>query len=228
MSEQNSAPETSFYLGFDGGGTKTDCILMDAECQRPRARHRGAIESAARRIRQGLVHSQRCGRRGPRAPSSESRRYSRNLRGNRRRWPGIGREAHRHFPRTRFSRSGGLGHHRSRHHLERCRRRKRRHNPGSRHRLCRIRPRRARPHRSRRRTRPVVQRRRQRVRHRPARAGRGRSRGRKSRPANRAIRKNVEVARLHRMDSRPRLGREKSGRRLPARFSARRRAGRQR
>ena len=31
MTEQNAAPETSFYLGFDGGGTKTDCILMDAE-----------------------------------------------------------------------------------------------------------------------------------------------------------------------------------------------------
>src|ERR1700689_866362 len=31
MSEQDSVPETSFYLGFDGGGTKTDCILMDAE-----------------------------------------------------------------------------------------------------------------------------------------------------------------------------------------------------
>src|SRR6202021_1465278 len=31
MTEQDSAPETSFYLGFDGGGTKTDCILMDAD-----------------------------------------------------------------------------------------------------------------------------------------------------------------------------------------------------
>jgi N-acetylglucosamine kinase-like BadF-type ATPase len=31
MNEQNSTPETSFYLGFDGGGTKTDCILMDAD-----------------------------------------------------------------------------------------------------------------------------------------------------------------------------------------------------
>src|SRR5271154_663224 len=31
MTEQNSAPDTSFYLGFDGGGTKTDCILMDAD-----------------------------------------------------------------------------------------------------------------------------------------------------------------------------------------------------
>src|SRR5271170_3700133 len=31
MTEQNSAPDTSFYLGFDGGGTKTDCILMDVD-----------------------------------------------------------------------------------------------------------------------------------------------------------------------------------------------------
>jgi N-acetylglucosamine kinase-like BadF-type ATPase len=31
MTEQNSAPEASFFLGFDGGGTKTDCILMDAD-----------------------------------------------------------------------------------------------------------------------------------------------------------------------------------------------------
>src|ERR1700723_3582776 len=31
MTEQNAAPETSFYLGFDGGGPKTDCILGGAE-----------------------------------------------------------------------------------------------------------------------------------------------------------------------------------------------------
>src|SRR6202451_3705023 len=31
MTEQESALEPSFYLGFDGGGTKTDCILMDAD-----------------------------------------------------------------------------------------------------------------------------------------------------------------------------------------------------
>src|ERR1700723_80697 len=31
MTEQNAAPETSFYLGCDGGGTKSDCILMDAD-----------------------------------------------------------------------------------------------------------------------------------------------------------------------------------------------------
>lgn len=31
MAEENSAPNANFYLGFDGGGTKTDCILVDAE-----------------------------------------------------------------------------------------------------------------------------------------------------------------------------------------------------
>src|SRR5271167_252328 len=31
MTEENPAPNASFYLGFDGGGTKTDCILVDAE-----------------------------------------------------------------------------------------------------------------------------------------------------------------------------------------------------
>jgi glucosamine kinase len=31
MAEETPAPSASFYLGFDGGGTKTDCILVDAE-----------------------------------------------------------------------------------------------------------------------------------------------------------------------------------------------------
>ncbi len=31
MTEETHAPDASFYLGFDGGGTKTDCFLVDAE-----------------------------------------------------------------------------------------------------------------------------------------------------------------------------------------------------
>ena len=31
MTEEKPAPSASFCLGFDGGGTKTDCILVDAE-----------------------------------------------------------------------------------------------------------------------------------------------------------------------------------------------------
>src|ERR1700677_3436790 len=31
MTEETPAPDASFYLGFDGGGTKTDCILVDAD-----------------------------------------------------------------------------------------------------------------------------------------------------------------------------------------------------
>src|SRR5271170_2753907 len=31
MTEETPAPNASFYLGFDGGGTKTDCILVDAD-----------------------------------------------------------------------------------------------------------------------------------------------------------------------------------------------------
>ncbi|MGD0426511.1 MAG: BadF/BadG/BcrA/BcrD ATPase family protein [Candidatus Acidiferrales bacterium] len=31
MTEETLAPSPSFYLGFDGGGTKTDCILVDAD-----------------------------------------------------------------------------------------------------------------------------------------------------------------------------------------------------
>ncbi|MFZ3214503.1 MAG: BadF/BadG/BcrA/BcrD ATPase family protein [Candidatus Acidiferrales bacterium] len=31
MTEKQSTPSASFYLGFDGGGTKTDCVLTDAE-----------------------------------------------------------------------------------------------------------------------------------------------------------------------------------------------------
>jgi N-acetylglucosamine kinase-like BadF-type ATPase len=31
MTEETPAPNASFYLGFDGGGTKTDCFLVDAE-----------------------------------------------------------------------------------------------------------------------------------------------------------------------------------------------------
>src|ERR1700692_5104333 len=31
MTEETTAPNASFYLGFDGGGTKTDCILVDAD-----------------------------------------------------------------------------------------------------------------------------------------------------------------------------------------------------
>jgi N-acetylglucosamine kinase-like BadF-type ATPase len=31
MTDETHAPNASFYLGFDGGGTKTDCFLVDAE-----------------------------------------------------------------------------------------------------------------------------------------------------------------------------------------------------
>src|SRR5580700_202110 len=31
MTEETHAPDASFYLGFDGGGTKTDCFLVDAD-----------------------------------------------------------------------------------------------------------------------------------------------------------------------------------------------------
>jgi glucosamine kinase len=31
MPEKVSAAEASYFLGLDGGGTKTDCVLADAE-----------------------------------------------------------------------------------------------------------------------------------------------------------------------------------------------------
>src|SRR5271157_4659236 len=31
MPEKISASDASYYLGFDGGGSKTDCVLADAE-----------------------------------------------------------------------------------------------------------------------------------------------------------------------------------------------------
>jgi N-acetylglucosamine kinase-like BadF-type ATPase len=31
MPEKNAPPSGAYYLGFDGGGTKTDCFLVDAE-----------------------------------------------------------------------------------------------------------------------------------------------------------------------------------------------------
>jgi len=31
MTEETHAPHAAYYLGFDGGGTKTDCILVDAD-----------------------------------------------------------------------------------------------------------------------------------------------------------------------------------------------------
>jgi N-acetylglucosamine kinase-like BadF-type ATPase len=31
MTEKNQAPDPAYFLGFDGGGTKTDCYLVDAE-----------------------------------------------------------------------------------------------------------------------------------------------------------------------------------------------------
>src|SRR5271170_1528984 len=115
MSEQDSAPETSFYLGFDGGGTKTDCILMDAEAN-VLAR---ATAGPSNPLRAGYAKAWFTLSDAADVvlePSSESQRHSWHLRGHRRRRARVCRETHRHFSRARVSRSRGYRNHRSGHH----------------------------------------------------------------------------------------------------------------
>ena len=77
----------------------------------PRRRHRRSsragdrrtFQSFARRIRQGLVCAERCGRRGAGTPAPESRRHPRNLRRDWRRRTRIRRAAHRHISGARLS-----------------------------------------------------------------------------------------------------------------------------
>ena len=87
MPKKISAAEATYFLGFDGGGTKTDCVLANAEGHRGRARNSRAVKPRARRTRTSMVLLERCGRFCVEAGEDHVRSHTGNLRRPGRRGP---------------------------------------------------------------------------------------------------------------------------------------------